>query len=1594
MDSKKVLSLCMALLLVAAFSGDLFAQGTADPSGVKIRVIQPADSSWAGIGDSVIVEVTMHTGVGTPIADVVLGIFAAADTLSAFNSGSVILTGGTSSAAVIVLANATGTSFQNSTDVAGATGGKFVASLADPTKTSGSIETWRFAFGVNAGDIASTKSWDLVVQAFVDVTGGSVEFKAITNVTTLLQSDIAGFTDPAGGKRRIGIDGQRPLNAALFDSVLVDTSLMTHVFKVGADIPTGITNPSGSTKSFKKGDRLVAKLRTKSLGGTGVVSGKVFLFDAVNAAKQVADSAYYSQTFTVATLVAGLATDTFNVVDGIPNNTRLKAVAFLEDAAGNLSSAAANDVTPKGFSNAVVYVGDTTPPTVTVEHPVGFDDPDSNRFTSEISTNKVYVNDLGARVDSTFALRPLRFKVNEGTVARKAFAAAGDTVEFGGSANVAFISEDSYDGNDTLKVASNDVDGAKFNLGVRAIDSVGNQTTVAISGVWLDQIATTISDLFPSTADLPEDTINEITRHPIFQINEAADSISARYVSVQKLLSSNTLPHVVTNKASASLLTITGQDIQLRFPDADSLRDSEKYSLQVLVRDLAGNISVTAPDTLSFDGQFENPKADKFLVAVTKSDGAVDVVAAPDSVIAGGRLYLTVTAIDTQLTRKAGTNRVAVTYDETGVILRAVDVDDKVDVTDIYFVNASNKNDSTSTDSGVDNIWGTSEALLNSDGWNLGIRTVGLGGSLARDNFHVILESADTMVVDGESQKVVKFRGQMDSLTIDNAEFVQYDASALEGGEAATGVSGDFQVMVVPSDWAGNPSVKSRRKGIAGGASLDDNALLDTRLAVKGPEGDKDDHLIAEIFVQFSANVGGTQVPPGPQAVSHGGTAFTVVAPDASGSGLTVSVRTAHADGDPTGIDVAQDRAQGSTGALTYAPFGEEPVTGPVGAPAAPANLIVQDYKGPSGEGDQGGFVLVSFPHSENHASVAQYRLYREILVSTGVAEGGIVVALDDPEKRWVPWSVVDAIPVMPGAAAYKIIRVVVPAVDNVATNWAVAAEKGGSSSERTTAGKRVFTKESVKLMVQLLGLDPNRVMTPEELNRLITPPKDYVKSILGEQENLLFAALDPDMSRLLNGSAQIPQSIRTAGGEIISSARTATDEPARAVDNIPPAAVRDAESSEVSSDGAELSWKPSTDDRIVGFISYRGMVSSIAGVDRYEVLRGTDEESLETIMTLSAGSDGYVDSDLPSGVPQLVYRVDALDLDNRTVGATFLVPLEEVGRPDWRDLDGNSVYIISPDGSTPFVEDFEDFIAFAGAFNASVGQPNYVLLADTDDNGTVDFTDFINFAGAFNRQANTRNGQPIPAGKPIVAPANPGVNENAELSLNLGSDRVLVGEAVALDVSVANVNALQGYGFVLNYDTDKFEFVEAVPAEEDLLKSTGGETPLFLNLLEQPGQVTIANAVINGTAVSGGGSVVRLIFKVIREFEDNARFEIGDGIVFDHKQLSNSVVTMGVLEVQSTPTEFALLQNFPNPFNPETTIKYNLAESADVHLQIYNVVGQVVRTLVVERQSAGRYQVRWNGTDDRGMAVSSGIYFYHVSAGKFQDVRKLMLLK
>jgi hypothetical protein len=96
----------------------------------------------------------------------------------------------------------------------------------------------------------------------------------------------------------------------------------------------------------------------------------------------------------------------------------------------------------------------------------------------------------------------------------------------------------------------------------------------------------------------------------------------------------------------------------------------------------------------------------------------------------------------------------------------------------------------------------------------------------------------------------------------------------------------------------------------------------------------------------------------------------------------------------------------------------------------------------------------------------------------------------------------------------------------------------------------------------------------------------------------------------------------------------------------------------------------------------------------------------------------------------------------------------------------------------------------------------------------------------------------------------------------------------------------------------------------------------------------------------------------------------------------------------QEGPTEFTLDQNYPNPFNPTTTIQYRLPQAATVRLAIYNVAGQLVKVLVNGQQEAGQYRVEWDGRDQAGHSVASGLYLYRIEAGSFTDHRTMMLIK
>ena len=93
-------------------------------------------------------------------------------------------------------------------------------------------------------------------------------------------------------------------------------------------------------------------------------------------------------------------------------------------------------------------------------------------------------------------------------------------------------------------------------------------------------------------------------------------------------------------------------------------------------------------------------------------------------------------------------------------------------------------------------------------------------------------------------------------------------------------------------------------------------------------------------------------------------------------------------------------------------------------------------------------------------------------------------------------------------------------------------------------------------------------------------------------------------------------------------------------------------------------------------------------------------------------------------------------------------------------------------------------------------------------------------------------------------------------------------------------------------------------------------------------------------------------------------------------------------------PDEFYLSPNFPNPFNPQTTIKFEISKTAYTTIKIYNTLGKEIATLINEYLPSGEKEISWDGKDNNGNIVSSGVYFIQMTAGSYRQTMKAVLLK
>ncbi len=280
----------------------------------------------------------------------------------------------------------------------------------------------------------------------------------------------------------------------------------------------------------------------------------------------------------------------------------------------------------------------------------------------------------------------------------------------------------------------------------------------------------------------------------------------------------------------------------------------------------------------------------------------------------------------------------------------------------------------------------------------------------------------------------------------------------------------------------------------------------------------------------------------------------------------------------------------------------------------------------------------------------------------------------------------------------------------------------------------------------------------------------------------------------------------------------------------------------------------------------------------------------------------------------------------------------------------------------------FGDFFLFADAFGASTPDLRY----DLDGDSQIGFGDFFLFADAFGG----------PVGRLVVGETPSAARGRLEL------EAVSVEEGLRIDLSARDMR-LRSYAAVVEYDPAAFVLREVTDVNSALV--TDGAPGLLLEERSE-GQVLVL-ASRTGRLPAVEGVLATLYFEPL--YEDAVGiFRVREALVRDGAGALSRVVELGAIEARQIPRVFALDANYPNPFNPETTIGYRLPVDTEMRLDIYDILGQQVRTLVDGVRPAGHHRVVWDGRNGAGHQVAGGVYFYRLQAEGAVRVRKLLLLK
>ena len=287
----------------------------------------------------------------------------------------------------------------------------------------------------------------------------------------------------------------------------------------------------------------------------------------------------------------------------------------------------------------------------------------------------------------------------------------------------------------------------------------------------------------------------------------------------------------------------------------------------------------------------------------------------------------------------------------------------------------------------------------------------------------------------------------------------------------------------------------------------------------------------------------------------------------------------------------------------------------------------------------------------------------------------------------------------------------------------------------------------------------------------------------------------------------------------------------------------------------------------------------------------------------------------------------------------------------------------------------FSDFFVFADKFGLGAGDVGYDAIYDLDGSTPIGFSDFFIFADLF--------GTNYSSSRPLTGRTVAEFNLVAQARLQ-GDDEVIV------ELRTQEAVDWRGLGLLLRYDPAVLTWMGEEGQHPDLLAAA--PAGLYAQIATGADEIALFAHRRQQEGFSGAGSVAYLRFRT-NEQVGEAVLQLGAAAVQTHAGIAQLQAPQS-FAVRLLPEHYALLPNYPNPFNPETTIAYDLADEGRVRLAVYDVLGQQVRVLIDGAQAAGRYRMAWDGRDRAGRAAASGVYFLRLEANGFSQVRKMMLVR